>query len=353
MPCTWRSRSGHIRRIASVSRAPGVPGGGPVSAAGCSAGCSAAGCSAAAGGCSTGALLDPGAARPAAARPGLLGRLLRRGDRPGRWPRPTVSSVTWAVTRGDRRGGCLHRGGRRRRDAGAEAPLDPVDPGGEPALAGVGGGQQQPRAQQLQVHPRAGGTDHLAERGVDDVGGAGELGRPEVGALGLHPVSWSGGTARSTPDGRLPHRLQHDQVAQPLEQVLDEPAGIVAGLDHPVDHAEQRGAVGLAERADDVVEQGAVGVAEQRDGERVVDALRPGAGHQLVEHRQRVAHRPRAGAHDQRHHALADGDALGRAQLLEVGRQRLGRHQPERVVVRAGPDGLRAPCRARWWRRRT
>jgi hypothetical protein len=63
-------------------------------------------------------------------------------------------------------------------------------------------------------------------------------------------------------------------------------------------------------------------------------------GEHLVEDRQAVRGRAGGGAHDQRQHAGLDGDAL----LLDDAGEQVGEllagHQPERVVVRARPDGL-------------
>ena len=98
------------------------------------------------------------------------------------------------------------------------------------------------------------------------------------------------------------------------------------------------GCVVGGQRVDGLVEQGVVGDPEQADGGLVGDALRPGAGEQLVEDRQRVAHRAAARADDEREHGRLDVDALGRAGLLEQAAQRRRRDEPERVVVGARPD---------------
>ncbi len=42
-----------------------------------------------------------------------------------------------------------------------------------------------------------------------------------------------------------------EEVAQPLEQVLDEASRVVAGVDDPVDDAEDRGAVAAREASTD------------------------------------------------------------------------------------------------------
>ena len=98
-------------------------------------------------------------------------------------------------------------------------------------------------------------------------------------------------------------------------------------------------AVAGGERLDDVVEQGDVREAEQRDGTLVVEHAALGAGHELVEHGQRVTDRAAAGTHDERQHSPADGDVLARAELAEVRLESLGRHEPEGVVVGPRADG--------------
>ena len=190
------------------------------------------------------------------------------------------------------------------------------------------------------MHPRTGGADHLVEGGVRDVGGAREVRRPEVGALRAHPLHLVRRDGAEHTLGGLPHRLQHDEVAQALQQVLDEALGVVARLDHTVHDGEEGRAVARAERADHVVEHRRVGVAQQGEGPRVVDPVGAGAADQLVEHRQRVAHRARPCPHDQRQHALADLHLLLLAEPGQVGDQRVRRDEPEGVVVRARPDGL-------------
>ena len=82
-----------------------------------------------------------------------------------------------------------------------------------------------------------------------------------------------------------------------------------------------------------------MGVAEQGDRALVVDGGALGAGDELVEQRERVSRRAPARADDERQHAGCDLDALLGAELLHVLEHRPGRHEPERVVVRARADG--------------
>ena len=82
-----------------------------------------------------------------------------------------------------------------------------------------------------------------------------------------------------------------------------------------------------------------MGEAQQRGGALVVDSAVLGAGDQLVQNGEGVADRAPAGADHQRQHPGSHGDALLLAELLQIFQQRLRRHQPEGVVVRAGADG--------------
>ena len=101
-----------------------------------------------------------------------------------------------------------------------------------------------------------------------------------------------------------------EEVAQTLQEVLDEASRVVAGLDHALDDAEGRGAVATREGVDGFVQQGGVRVAEQRDGRLVGDLAVDRTGHQLVEHRQGVAHRAAARAHHESQDALAHSDVF-------------------------------------------
>ena len=97
--------------------------------------------------------------------------------------------------------------------------------------------QQHPRAQQFQHQPGRGRPAHLDQRGVDDLGVPGQ--RRPADRLGLvgHPLALLRGRVDQPAGVRVGHRVEQDQVAEPLEQVGGEPAGVVPGLDDPVDRA--------------------------------------------------------------------------------------------------------------------
>ncbi len=82
-----------------------------------------------------------------------------------------------------------------------------------------------------------------------------------------------------------------------------------------------------------------MGVSEQRDSEFIVQAIGSGAGHELVQHGEGIAHRTTAGPDDEGEHARSYGHVLLLAEKLEVLHQGLGRHQSEGIVVRPGADG--------------
>ena len=70
----------------------------------------------------------------------------------------------------------------------------------------------------------------------------------------------------------------------------------------------------------------------------VVELSAVAAAHELVEHRQRIAHRPPARAHDEGQHAPADLDSLIVADARHVIFKGLRRDEPERIVVGARAD---------------
>ena len=246
-----------------------------------------------------------------------------------------------AVASRSRRGRLGRAGLRRPRRGGdsaeVEATFEPVETSRIPARAGRGR-QQDASADQLELHARSRGAGHLGEAGVDDVGRAGQGTRAEPGLLAAHPFQLVLGYAPEHRRRTLRHGGDDDEVAQPFEQVLDEPPRVMARLDDLVDLGEHRRAVAGGERVDGGVEQLAVGEPEQRRRTLVGEALVAGSRDELVEHRERVADRPAAGPGHEPEDARSDRDALLPAEVLHVRRQAGGRDQPERVVVGPRPD---------------
>jgi hypothetical protein len=136
-----------------------------------------------------------------------------------------------------------------------QPPFHPVDPGCHAALILFSAGQQDPGAQQLQVQPGGRGPGHFGQGRVGNISGPGKLRRAKVVGLVLQP----GYLVRRHPAqdgvGALGHGLHDDQVAEALQQVLYEPAGIVARLDDPVHGAENGGGVRSSHGFHDVVQQ--------------------------------------------------------------------------------------------------
>ena len=235
-------------------------------------------------------------------------------------------------------GHCSRRRGRHLGRKGRRACLQPLQPGEDRPLVGRRAGQQHLGAHELEQQPGRGGAAHLVEAGRDDVGRPGQRGQPVPPGLagqGLDPVRRRVDQAGRD---RVGHRGEDDQVAEPVEHVGGEPARLVAALDDPVHRAEHRSPVAGRERVHDLVEQARVGVAEQRDRAVVADPALVRAREQLVEYGQRVSSGPAAGPHHQRQHRRVERDALGGEDLLGQVAHHRRRHQPERVMVGAGPD---------------
>ena len=123
--------------------------------------------------------------------------------------------------------------------------------------------------------------------------------RPPVLRLALHALELVVRGVRQDVARAVAGDRDDKEVAQALEQVLDEAARVVAGLDHAFDDAEGRGAVTTREGVDGLVEQRGVRVAEQGDGRLVGDLAVDRTSHQLIEHRKGVSHRAAARTHDE------------------------------------------------------
>ncbi len=202
-----------------------------------------------------------------------------------------------------------------------------------------GTGQQDAGGDQFQLQPWRRGAGHLAQPGVDQVGRVRERPGTEPTRLHPHPLDL---IARQRPQHRRPcvgHCGQDDQVAEALEQVLDEAPGVVAGLDDLVDLGEDPRGVSSPEGRDRRIQQFTVGEPEERSRSVIGQPTRVRPRHQLIEHGQRISHRTSAGPHDEGQHARLDIDTLGVAQELEIVVQPGRRHEAEGVVVGAGADG--------------
>ena len=190
------------------------------------------------------------------------------------------------------------------------------------------------------MEPRRGGADHLVEGVADGVGGAGELGGAE--ALRLHDERGDlvGGRAAEHGRGALAGRRDDDEVAQALEQVLDEPARVLPGLHDAVDGREGAGRVALGDRGDDLVDQRACSCSRAARSRARTRRWLPSDPAISWSSSERVSR-------DDPPPALTtSGSTPGSTEtpslsqrLADVVEHLRGRDEPERVVVGAGPDG--------------
>ena len=233
------------------------------------------------------------------------------------------------------------RGGLGRRRGGHLARRSPTGHANRTlhgCLGGAGSGHEDAPDEELELQAGRGRTRHGAQGLVGQVGGAGKAMRPPVLRLALHTLELVVRGVRQDVTCPIAGDRDDEEVAQTLQEVLDEAAWVMAGLDHALDDAEGRGTVATREGVDGFVQQRGVRVAEQRDGRLVGDLAVDRAGHQLVEHRQSVTHRAAARAHDEGQNALAHSDVLLGAQARQIGAEDVRRHQAERIVVGTRTD---------------
>ena len=107
-----------------------------------------------------------------------------------------------------------------------------------------------------------------------DLGVPGQGRRAESDRLLAHPVQHVLRRVHDTAGCRVGYRLQHDEIAEPLQEIGGKPSGVVAGVDHRFDRTEQRGGVRSGQSVDRVIDQCDVGGAQQPERALVGD---PGA----------------------------------------------------------------------------
>lgn len=218
------------------------------------------------------------------------------------------------------------------------AALNTVQAGHDGSLVPVRGGKQHARADEFELESRRGGATHLRQAFVDEIGGTAQLGGAENARLGLHPFHHVDRGVDEPLLRGVRHGGQDHQVPQPLQQVGNEPPGIVTALDDPVHDLEGHGAVPRGEGLDNRIEQRRVRVPEQRGGHGVCHTGVARPREQLVHDGHGVTHGPGTGPYDQRQHPVLDGNALMPADLAQVLPEGSRRHEPERVVVGTRPD---------------
>src|SRR5699024_7346411 len=167
---------------------------------------------------------------------------------------------------------------------------------------------------------------------------AGEGVGAEVGGLGVHAFQLVGRYGSQHAASLVPGGAHHDEVPQPLQQVLHEATWGVPGVDHTIHHPKETGAVAGGDRLHGVVQQRGVGEAQESDGSLVVDRALVHAGDELIEHREAVAYRPSPGTHHQGQYAGLDLHTFGLRQGLQVLGELFRWHQTEGVMVRAGTN---------------
>ena len=182
---------------------------------------------------------------------------------------------------------------------------------------------------------------------MEQVGSAGQPGRADGLGLPHHRGQLVLGDVEELLLHGVGHGRQDDEVAQPLQRVLDEAARRQTALHHLVDGREDGCAVACGERVDDVIEEGVGRDAEELRRALAGHALGAGAGEHLVEDRQPVTSAPCSRTHDERHHRRVHRDALGGEHLLEQRGEIASRHQAEGVVVGARLDGAEDLLRLR------
>ena len=268
----------------------------------------------------------------------------------GRLRGPRLSRARSGRSRRGGRRRCSRRarcGGRHRgsgRSSRYTIALQPFQPGCQRQLVPrVDSGQQNPRADQLQLQPRRRRPPHLGEALVEDVGGARQLGGTETAACAcIRSTASAGASIRPLSPRPAPRRGPPGRGAAPAGRRR---SGAGRGRPRsPGRSVSNTAAPSPAANASTTASSSAgVGVAEQGTAPRVRDALARRAREQLVEDGQRVTRRPRrrrgrpAAAPPARRGCSSCAAGSPRGSSRSVAR----RDQPERVVVGARPDRRR------------
>ena len=134
------------------------------------------------------------------------------------------------------------------------------------------------------------------------------------------------------------HGLDHQDVAQPVEDVSGETTRLVPGLNHAVDDVEESARIAFGDSVHHLGKHAGIGDPHQLHGVFVGDACRSRACHELAKQRQRIAHTALGGTGHEGQGGGVRSDFL----LLTDPRQVVAQHshgqQPEGVVVCAGAD---------------
>ena len=120
------------------------------------------------------------------------------------------------------------------------------------------------------------------------LGVPGQRGRAHTGRLLAHPIKYIAGCIHYTATSGVRNSLQHNQIAEAFQEINGKSPGVVAGVDHRFNRAEQRCRITGCQCVDSVIDQCHVGDTEQRQRPGVVNPVALGACQQLVEHAERV-----------------------------------------------------------------
>lgn len=141
------------------------------------------------------------------------------------------------------------RGGRGLLVAGGSASRH-SDRSLDGRVADLGRGHENAPHQELQLQAGRGGPRHGAQGFVGQVGGARQPVGTPVLCLALHAFELVRGRVCEDVARAVPGDRDDEEVAQTLQEVLNEAARVVAGLDHALDDAEGRSAVATRESVD-------------------------------------------------------------------------------------------------------
>ena len=169
---------------------------------------------------------------------------------------------------------------------------------------------------ELERQARVAALADVVDGDVEQVDEPQHLGLAELVGLRAQPLARFRGDRERV--GHLAHVLDEQQVAQVLEQVVDEPRQVLALVGELLDEREQAGRVLVDDQVAEPEERLLVDGAEQlQDG--LDRHLAVGRRGELVERRDRVAEAPARAARDERE------GGVGRLDLLAVG------HLPEEL----------------------
>ena len=182
-------------------------------------------------------------------------------------------------------------------------------------------------------------TGHLVERLRNHVCSVRELRKAELIGLNGHLFDLVGGNTAQDRLCVLAGGDDDDQVAEVLQEVFDEAARILSGLNDAIHSLKNGSRVALGEGINDFIQQFGMSKTKQRSRQLVFDLAAVRAGNQLIQQRKRVSNRAAAGANHECQYARRNLHILRLTNRLEVFQQLSRRNQAERVVVGARPDG--------------